>query len=230
HLGFIRWPGFWEIWLPDVKRAEMPDYCYGPETLSLFRDATGIDVPVKDPVAAAALIAKDHKAAWRDWKCAMTVGAVGRIRDTLRAIKPDIKVAINTLPFFLSDFDNVVEEVFGQSPSRLKDVADVFEVMAYHQILRRPPTWPAEIATDVKRRSGATTVSTIQGGALYLNGMHANRGRATEITTDEFIFMVDGLERSETDGLCVFTFTDFLDMRETAEGKRRIDRLRAFRR
>lgn len=95
---------------------------------------------------------------------------------------------------------------------------------------RRPPTWPAEIATDVKRRSGATTVSTIQGGALYLNGMHANRGRATEITTDEFIFMVDGLERSETDGLCVFTFTDFLDMRDTTEGKRRIDRLRTFRR
>ena len=60
--------------------------------------------------------------------------------------------------------------------------------------------------------------------------MHANRGRATDITTDEFIFMVDGLEKSEADGLCVFTFTDFLDMRATAEGKRRIDRLKAFRR
>jgi len=187
-------------------------------------------VPVSDPVAAAALIAKAHKAAWRDWKCGVTVAAVGRIRDALRAIKPDIKIAINTLPFFLSDFDNVVEEVFGQSPSLLKEVADVFEVMAYHQILRRPPTWPAEIATDVKRRSRSTTVSTIQGGALYLDGMHADRGRATEITTDEFIGMVDGLEKSETDGLCVFTFTDFLDMRGTAEGKRRIERLRAFRR
>ena len=230
HLGFIRWPGFWEIWLPDVKRAEMPDYCYGAGTLARFRTATGIDVPLNDPIAAAALIAKDHKVAWRDWKCGITVAAVGRIRDTLRAIKPDVKIAINTLPFFLSDFDNVAEEVFGQSPARLKDVADVFEVMAYHQILRRPAAWPAEIANDVKRRSGSTTVSTIQGSALYLNGMHADRGRAADLTTDEFISMVDGLEKSEADGLCVFTFTDFLDMRETAEGKRRIDRLRAFRR
>ena len=44
---------------------------------------------------------------------------------------------INTLPFFLDDFENAVEEVFGQSPSQLSEVADVFEVMAYHQILRK---------------------------------------------------------------------------------------------
>ena len=27
HLGFIRWPGLWEVWLPDVRREDMPDYC-----------------------------------------------------------------------------------------------------------------------------------------------------------------------------------------------------------
>ena len=43
HLGFIRWPGFWEIWLPDVSRADMPDYCYGPETLSRFCREDAID-------------------------------------------------------------------------------------------------------------------------------------------------------------------------------------------
>lgn len=230
HLGFIRWPGLWEIWLPDVKRADMPDYCYGPETLSSFCAGTGIDLPVHDAVTAAAMIAKSHKAAWRDWKCNATTSTVGAIRQALRAIKPDIKVAINTLPFTLGDFDNVVEEVFGQSPSRLKDVADVFEVMAYHQILRRDASWPARIATDIKRRSQSTTVCTIQGSALYLEGMHANRGRATEITTEEFLGIVDNVEASEADGLCVFTFTDFLDMRDTADGKRRIERLRAFRR
>lgn len=230
HLGFIRWPGFWEIWLPDVKRAEMPDYCYGPETLTRFCRETGVDVPVNDPVKAAAMIAAHHKAAWRDWKCSVTERAVGSIRTALASIKSDIKIAINTLPFFVSDFDNVAEEVFGQSPPRLNAVADVFEVMGYHQILRRGPEWPAAIADDVKRRSRSTTVSTIQGSALYLDGMHANRGRAAEITTEEFLDIVGRVEASTADGVCVFTFTDFLDMRETAEGKRRIARLKAFRR
>lgn len=230
HLGFIRWPGFWEIWLPDVKRAEMPDYCYAPETLQRFCTEAGIDLPIHDAVKAATIIAAKHRSAWRDWKCDVTNRAVGAIRASLRAIKPDIKVAINTLPFALTDFDNVGEEVFGQSPSRLKDVADIFEVMAYHQILRRDAQWPATIATDIKRRSQSTTVCTIQGSALYLDGMHANRGRAPQISTKEFLGIVDSVEASQADGLCVFTFTDFLDMRDTADGKRRIDRLRAFRR
>lgn len=230
HLGFIRWPGFWEIWLADVDRADMPDYCYGRETLSRFSADTDIDLPTGDPVAAARLIEATHKSAWRDWKCEMTKRAVGSIRTALTAIKPDIRIAINTLPFFLADFDNAVEEVFGQSPSRLGEVADVFEVMAYHQILRRDPSWPAAIGSDIKRRSGSTTVCTVQGSALYLNGMHANRGRAATISTDEFIQTVDGVEEAAVDGVCVFTFTDFLDMRHSEDGRRRIDRLRNFRR
>jgi hypothetical protein len=70
----------------------------------------------------------------------------------------------------------------------------------------------------------------VQGSALYLDGMHANRGRATTLDTDEFIRTVDGVEQSAADGVCVFTFTDFLTMRGTADGRRRIDRLKAFRR
>ena len=230
HLGFIRWPGLWEIWLPDVKRSEMPDYCYGPATLARFCEDTGVDLPIGDPVAAARLIAANHKAAWRDWKCDATTRAVAAIRNAVTAIKPDTRIVINTLPFFLADFDNAVEEVFGQSVSRLAEAADVFEVMTYHQILRRDASWPGAIGSDVKRRSGAVTVCTVQGSALYLNGMHANRGRADIITTDEFIRAVDGVEASGADGVCVFTFTDFLDMRDSADGRRRIDRLKSFRR
>jgi hypothetical protein len=229
HLGFIRWPGFWEIWLPDVSRIEMPEYCYGAETLTRFNAATGNDLRTNDPIAAARLIAANHREQWRDWKCEITNRAVGTIRKRITAIKPDIKIAINTLPFFREDFGNVGEEVFGQSPSRLPEVADVFEVMGYHQILARDASWPAAIAADVKRRSQSTTVCTIQGSALYLEGMHANRGRKLTISTDEFIDIVDKIEATDVDGLCVFTFTDFLEMRGNADGQSRIDRLKNFR-
>ena len=50
------------------------------------------------------------------------------------------------------------------------------------------------------------------------------------MTTDEFLRCVDSVEASEANGVCVFTFTDFLGYRETADGKRRIDRLKRFRR
>jgi hypothetical protein len=230
HLGFIRWPGFWEIWLPDVKRSDMPDYCYGRRTLGRFCNDMSIDLPVNDAVGSAELIAERHRTAWRNWKCNETVKTVGAIRSRLAAIKSDIEIVINTLPFFLEDFDNAVEEVFGQSPARLNAVSDVFEVMAYHQILRRNTSWTGDIGTDVRRRSGKTTVCTIQGSALYLHGMHARRGRKETLTTDDFIECVDSVDASEADGLCVFTFTDFLDMRETADGRRRIERLRSFRR
>ena len=229
HLGFIRWPGFWEIWLPDVSRSEMPDYCYGQTTLSHFCNDTGIDLPTKDAAASAKLIAARYRQSWRDWKCQQTCETVRFIKNRLAVMKPDIKVVINTLPFFLDDFDNAVEEVFGQSASQLSEVTDVFEVMAYHQILRRDPKWAGEIGNDVKRRSGKTTVCTIQGSALYVHGIHANRGRKTTLTTDEFIDCVNNIENSEANGLCVFTFTDFLNMRHTADGRRRIHRLKSFR-
>lgn len=229
HLGFIRWPGFWEIWLEDVKRSDMPDYCYGRETLARFQRDCGLDVPVDDAVAAATLIAARHKSAWRDWKCEMTVATVREVRDTLRAIKPNLQIAINTLPFFQGDFDNAAEEVFGQSPALLANVSDMFEVMGYHQIMRKDVNWPGAVAGEIKRRSGRTTVCTVQGSALYLDGMHAGRGRSVTLDTDEFIHTVNGVESSAADGICVFTFTDFLGMRHTEDGRRRIDRLRGFR-
>lgn len=229
HLGFMRWPGFWETWLPDVDRTEMPDYCYAPQTLGRFAAATGLEIPVDDPRASAATIARHHRDAWRDWKCGETVRAVGQIRTALDPIKEGLAYAINTLPFFRGDFGNAVEEVFGQDIGRLAEVIDIFEVMAYHQILRQPATWPAAVAENIKARSGRRTICTLQARPLYLDGMHAGRGRSETLDADEFSQAVDALEESSVDGLCVFTFADFLEFRETRDMRGIIRRLGRFR-
>lgn len=127
-------------------------------------------------------------------------------------------IPINTLPFFRSDFGNAVEEVFGQNMSMLASVVDVFEVMAYHQILAKPATWPAAVATDIIQRSGQKAICTLQGQALYLDGMHAGRGRSTDISADEFGRALDALAASPVEGVCVFTFSDLLDLRQTEKG------------
>lgn len=230
HLGFVRWPGFWETWLPDVNRARMPDYCYSPGTLRRFCENANVDLPTTDAPAAARAIAKRHRREWRDWKCAMTAEAIGQMSRAVQAKRPGTPIAINTLPFFQSDFDNAVEEVFGQDIARLSEVVDVFEVMSYHQILRRDAKWPAAVGSDIRRRTNRHAVCTLQAKALYLDGMHAGRGRSTQISADEFVQAVDELEKSIVDGLCVFTFSQMLELWDTEKGRRMADRLSRFRR
>ncbi|MGO4841729.1 hypothetical protein AB4144_56655, partial [Rhizobiaceae sp. 2RAB30] len=116
------------------------------------------------------------------------VSAIARLRGAIQAIRPDTEIAINTLPFFRSDFDDAVTEVFGQDVDRLRAVVDIFEVMAYHQILRREADWPAAISADIKKRGAPSRViCTVQAQALYLGGMHAGKGRATDIPAQEFV-------------------------------------------
>lgn len=231
HLGFIRWPGFWETWLPDIPRSAHPHYCYAPDTLARFRDDTDIDIPSADPAEAARLIGAEHREAWRDWKCRITVSAIARLRGAIQAIRPGTEIAINTLPFFRSDFDDAVTEVFGQDVDRLRAVVDVFEVMAYHQILRREADWPASISADIKKRGAPSRViCTVQAQALYLDGMHAGKGRATDIPAQEFAHALRELEAGPADGVCVFTLTQLLEMRETAKGRAMFETLSAFRR
>lgn len=230
HLGFIRWPGFWETWLPGDDRARKPEYCFSPRTVDAFNRDTGLSVPPDNPVTAARTIQDQHRDAWTEWKCSRTVAAIGRIRRELASVQDGLEYSINTLPFFRSDFGNAVEEVFGQDIAALSGVVDIFEVMAYHQILARPAGWPAEVASDIRTRSGRRAICTLQARALYLDGMHAGRGRRSEITAEEFGHALHSLAASDVDGVCVFTFTDLLDFKEDSKGKAMLSALRSFRR
>ena len=229
HLGFIRWPGFWETWLPGDDRAAKPEYCFSARTLRAFNQECGLSIPVDDPVAAAKEIDAGHRQAWTKWKCAKTVEAIAHIREALAPIQSGLEYSINTLPFFRTDFGNAVEEVFGQDIAALAGVVDIFEVMAYHQILARPPAWPAQVAADIKQRSGRKAICTLQARALYLDGMHAGKGRTAELSAEELGQALDALEAADVDGVCMFTLTDLLDFRGSAKGADMVAALRRFR-
>ena len=208
----------------------MPDYCYSSRTLGAFASEEGVDIPVDDPVAAAAAIRDRYVRQWSSWKCGKTIAAIAEIKRAVQNVGGAIPISINTLPFFRHEFAGAVEEVFGQDVARLRDVVDVFEVMAYHQILRKNAEWPAEVAGDIMRRSGQRTVCTLQARPLYLEGMHTGRGRSPTLDAAEFRRAVDAVEASDIDGLCLFTFDDFLAFQGTADGREMIARIRSFRR
>jgi hypothetical protein len=229
HLGFVRWPGFWETWLPEDNRAGKLEYCFSPRTVNSFNHELGFSIPTDNPAAAAQVIYERYRRTWTDWKCAKTVAAIAHIREELASVQSGLKYSINTLPFFRSDFNNAVEEVFGQNVAALASVVDIFEVMAYHQILAKPPEWPAKIADDIKKRSGREAICTLQAKALYLEGIHAGKGRMADVTTADIEQALDSLTHTDVDGVCIFTFTDLLDMRSSQKGRVMLDALRSFR-
>jgi hypothetical protein len=119
-------------------------------------------------------------------------------------------LVLNTLPFRRVDFDNAVEKVFGQRFESLAEVVDVFEVMAYHQILKQPIEWIASVGEEVKARTGRTTVCTLQATPLYLEGIHAKEKRARTLDAHEFGRAIELVAKSSVDGMVFFTWTDFL--------------------
>src|SRR5260370_15816822 len=76
HLGFMRWPGFWELWMPDHRRENFPEYSYDRETLQRFQADTGTMLPSLDPAAAASVIATGASDVGVAWKCHVVVEAI----------------------------------------------------------------------------------------------------------------------------------------------------------
>jgi hypothetical protein len=216
HLGFARWPGFWETWLPGMERKDLREFCFAPDTLSHFCTEKNIDLPINDPVQAAIIIAQKYKKEFTDFKCDITHKMIAQLKQAAHAYAhvdadaPGVPVAINTVPFALDEFDNAIEEVLGQRHSTLGQVVDIFEVMAYHQILKRDVSWPGQISKQIKSIANQTTYCTLQTDPHYLEGIHAHAKRNSQVTANELEQMIDGVLGNNIDGICFFTLEDFL--------------------
>ncbi|MDH4136225.1 MAG: hypothetical protein OEW09_05840 [Anaerolineae bacterium] len=226
-LSFTRWPGFWELWMPHHMRRDFPEYSYDRHTLDRFVRETGVHLPTRDPADAASWIEAHAREAWTSWKCQVIVDIIRQVKDTCRKIKPDIQVMLNTVPFGAEDFDGAQEKVFGQRIEALADVVDVFEVMTYHQILRRPASWIPQIGEEVKNRSGRKTVCTLQARPLYLDGIYAKDNRSPTLDAEEFAEAVGVVANSNLDGIVVFVWSDLLEEVLKQNDTRRVDAIRA---
>ena len=228
HFGFMRWPQFWELWMPEHKRSELIEYSFDKISLKRFMEDRNVDLPSLEAYQAAEWIKANAYAEWVDWKCDVVRLVIKQVKDNCAAIKSDIKTALNTVPFGKADYDNAEEQVYGQSFEKLSGVIDLFEVMAYHQILKRPVEWIPQIGREVKARSERTTVCTLQGEPLYTEGMHASYGRKTSIDIAEFQSAVEAVVNEPSiDGLVLFTWADLLKQVYVDKDTRKVDILKA---
>lgn len=213
HLGFMRWPGFWELYLPHSKRSDFNEYSFDQETIESFITDNKLVQPnhLTHSQELAEWILTQHASLWYEWKCSVVYNVIYKIADKIKQIKPDIKVILNTLPFADSEYDGAMRTMFGQDLAKLAEVVDIFEIMAYHQIIMRDIEWPATIANHVKSLTNKEVIVTLQAKALYLDGMHKQENRNPEISLSEFKQLVQLTRQSKADGCVFFQWTDFLE-------------------
>ena len=61
-IWFLRWPGFWETWLPGDDRAAKPEYCFYARRLARFRASTGAPLALELGPTEAAVIHQQQPA------------------------------------------------------------------------------------------------------------------------------------------------------------------------
>jgi len=158
-LDFVRWPIHWELELRDG--ASPIDSSFDPTTLRRFRDEMGVDIAVTDPVAAARAIHDELLETWTAFKCQVIAELVVRIAGEVRATRPDLRLGAFVVP----GDDATRRRYAGQDVGALAASLDLLLPMAYHAILRRPPSWVFEVVADVRKRAPVAIVPVVQATA-----------------------------------------------------------------
>jgi hypothetical protein len=209
-LGFTRFPGFWELWLPGTDAEAWREYCFCDRCLDQFQKTSGVTLPEGTRAVKAAWLRSAGREARTRFKCGVIHDIVGRFRGMAKKYNPNACIMLNTVPFDHAHYGGYGRDFFGQDTALLADVVDIFEVMGYHQILAQPPGWLRDIGNYFKEQSGKTVLCTLQGQALYTRGMHAGKGRQETISNGEFEEALTALLGSKADGAVIFTWSDLL--------------------
>ena len=218
-LSFIRFPAFWEMWLPETKRADIAEYCFCDRCTGLFEEQTGISLPA-GITQRASVLTHELRAQWTDFKCHLVAGVAAHLRQAAESAKPGVDVMLNGFGLGKNDFGNAVEEVLSQRFADLNDVIDHYELMFYFQIQKRDPsTWIPQRVAEARAQTSRTLLACIQGGAEYLEDEYRSGGRRREITAQEWRDALRAVAVSGADGVLVYSWRDLL-ADEAANGSR----------
>lgn len=84
-LGWIRFPAFWELWMPETKRAEIPEYCFCERCLERFQTDTGHDLGGASTADSARILQHELRTEWTDWKCELIADVTAAAREAARS-------------------------------------------------------------------------------------------------------------------------------------------------
>ncbi|WP_084430349.1 hypothetical protein [Kibdelosporangium aridum] len=202
-LSFIRFPGFWELWMPETARSDIAEYCFCDRCLDRFAQETGHSERRPE------VLLGQLRPEWTAWKCGVIAEAAAVLRAAARDVDPGIKVLLNGFGLGTDDFGNAVEEVLAQRFGDLDASIDHYELMFYFQIQRRDPaTWIPRRIADARARTNRTLLACLQAGAEYLEPEYASGNRAREITDADWVAALRA--SADADGVAVYSWRDLL--------------------
>lgn len=226
-LSFIRFPGFWEMWMPETPRSAIREYCFCDRCLARFQQETGIVLPEGSAAVRARVLQGELRTEWTAWKCGLIAGVVAALREAAERQRPGIEVMVNGVALGRGDYGNAVMEVLGQGLEALSGSADQVELMFYHQILRRDPVpWISAMTAEARRRTPRAILACLQGKADYLDPLYAAGRRRPTIPVAELEAALGAVAASAADGVMFYHWRDFLE--DEAGGGRMTAALRAF--
>lgn len=228
YLDWIRFPGFWELWMPETKRDSLPEYCFCERCVARFQEESSVAVPDRERQEQIRFILKNCRKEWSAWKCSVVADAVAEIKRAAQRQRPDIKILTNGVAFGADDYDNAVEEILGQKIEALSQHTDSFTFMFYHQIARRDPAaWIARKTAEVEARTTRPFYVTLQTKPAYLEPRYEAGRRRSSIPFKEHILGLRAAADSPADGAMVYQWTDYLEAKTSGDFRLR-DALRAF--
>jgi hypothetical protein len=227
-LAFIRFPGFWELWMPETRRDEIVEYCFCDRCLARFSADTGHALPEGPTAVRSRIVLNEMRDAWTAWKCDVIAGVIRRLGDAARRGRPGAEVLINGVALGRRDYHDAISEVLGQRPESIGAVANHIELMFYHQIMRRDPvSWIGELTSEVRARTSMTMLACLQGKPDYLGPLYAAGRRHPTIPFEEYRAALRAVAASPADGVMVYHWVDFLENELSGDG-RMVEALRAF--
>lgn len=225
-VSFFRWPGFWEMWLPDApgfvgtRREDILEFSFDDVTLARFEEHTGLTLPAGGTAAKAAVLLNELRDEWSAFKSSVLQDIMRRLRARVDEAHPGVTFMLNGFGLGDQDFGGVTREVLAQRIEDLEEHFDVIELMFYFQISKRDPsTWIPERIAEARRQTGKTLWADLQAGAEYLEPLYEAGKRERVITPEQWREAVTAVERSGADGLLVYSWRDLL-RDEEAGGER----------
>jgi hypothetical protein len=209
-ISFIRFPGFWELWLPGTQRRDVREYCFCERCLSRFQEETGVSL--RSGGDAVDRLQGELRPQWTDWKCSLIAGVVAELGAAARRVDADIEVLLNGIALGADDLGGAAVELLGQDLGRMSARGEHVELMFYHQILaRRPGPWIRELTAQLRPQVHGNLLACLQTKAAYLEPPYDPAERAPEIPIEECREALQATAESPADGVCIFHWADLVE-------------------
>jgi hypothetical protein len=204
-ISFIRFPGFWELWLPGTQRREVREYCFCERCLSRFQEESGMSLGTGED--AVERLQGELRAQWTDWKCDLIAGVVAELGKAA-----GVEVLLNGIALGSNDLGGAAVELLGQDLARMSARGEHVELMFYHQILaRRPGPWIRDLTEELRPRVQGNLLACLQTKAAYLEPPYDPAARAPEIPLEEFHEGLTAAAEGPADGVCVYHWADLVE-------------------